>query len=175
MSEALLQAWGALADFLDTGGWVIWWLVAAGLVMWTLIVERWWWFTRVFPRRLRAVQTAWAARAERRSWEARRIRLMWISQLKLEMGATLPVMRVVIPMCPLLGLLGTVLGMLEVFDVMALKGRADPNTMASGVSHAMVCTLAGLAVSLSGMYSIHRFGDRVKRETERLTDLLSPE
>ncbi|MGH8457671.1 MAG: MotA/TolQ/ExbB proton channel family protein, partial [Stenotrophobium sp.] len=97
------------------------------------------------------------------------------SQANVTMGSTLPIMRVVIPMCPLLGLLGTVTGMLEIFDVMTLQGSADARTMASGVSHAMVSTLSGLAVSLSGMFFVHRFQTRVVRETDLLNDLLTYE
>jgi biopolymer transport protein ExbB len=84
-------------------------------------------------------------------------------------------MRVVIPMCPLLGLLGTVSGMLEVFDMMTLHGSVDAQTMASGVSHAMVSTLSGLAVALSGMFFVHYFQTRVQHETEMLNDILSNE
>ena len=57
-------------------------------------------------------------------------------------------------MAPLLGLIGTVSGMLEVFDSMALRGSADARTMATGVSHAMLCTMSGLAVSITGLYPV---------------------
>jgi biopolymer transport protein ExbB len=60
--------------------------------------------------------------------------------------------------------------MLEVFDSMALRGSADARTMASGVSHAMICTLSGLAVSISGLYPVHYFDDRAKRQSELLAD-----
>ena len=66
-------------------------------------------------------------------------------------------MRVLVPMAPLLGLIGTVSGMLEVFDSMALRGSADARTMASGVSHAMICTMSGLAVSITGLYPVYHF------------------
>ena len=39
-----------------------------------------------------------------------------------------------------------------------------------GVSHAMICTLTGLAVSISGLYPVHYFQSRAKRETETLAD-----
>ena len=45
----------------------------------------------------------------------------------------------------------------EVFDSLALRGSADARTMASGVSHAMICTLTGLAVSITGLYPVHYF------------------
>jgi biopolymer transport protein ExbB len=73
-------------------------------------------------------------------------------------------------MSPLLGLIGTVSGMLEVFDSMALRGNADARAMASGVSEAMICTMSGLAVSITGLYPVHYFRKRTARETELLAD-----
>ena len=173
--EGLTAPFHSLSDFFDSGGPVLWLIFFAAMVMWTLIIERWWYFRSVFPQEQRALQQLWERRHDHRFWYARRIRTMLISQANVAMGSTLPVMRVVIPMCPLLGLLGTVTGMLEVFDVMTLRGSADARTMASGVSHAMVATMSGLAVSLSGMYFVHRFQSRVERETELLKDVLTYE
>jgi biopolymer transport protein ExbB len=73
-------------------------------------------------------------------------------------------------MCPLLGLLGTVGGMLEVFDSMAARGSADARSMASGISEAMICTLSGLAVSITGLYPVYYFRRRMRHETELLAD-----
>src|SRR3546814_20496456 len=73
------------------------------------------------------------------------------------MDAPLPLLRVTIPIAPLLGLLGTVTAMLEVFDGMMISGSADARTMAYGVSHAMIATLSGLVVSVSGMFFLNRF------------------
>jgi len=70
----------------------------------------------------------------------------------------------------LLGLVGTVSGMLVVFDSMAALGSADARTMSSGVSEAMNCTLTGLAVSISGMYPVYYFQARARRLTEWLGD-----
>jgi len=83
------------------------------------------------------------------------------------------VLAVLVPLSPLLGLLGTVSGMLEVFDSMALRGSADARSMASGVSEAMICTMTGLAVSISGLYPVHYFRTRIARETELLADKLA--
>jgi biopolymer transport protein ExbB len=86
------------------------------------------------------------------------------------MNANVQVLRVLIPMSPLLGLLGTVSGMLNVFDSMAARGSADARSMANGVSEAMICTLTGLAVSISGLYPVFYFKRKVRLETERLAD-----
>ena len=68
------------------------------------------------------------------------------------------------------GLLGTVGGMLEVFDSMAARGSADARSMASGISEAMICTLTGLAVSITGLYPAYYFRRRVRHETELIGD-----
>jgi biopolymer transport protein ExbB len=70
------------------------------------------------------------------------------------------------------GLLGTVTGMIEVFDVMALTGSGNTRGMAAGVSKATLPTMAGMVAALSGMlFSIQL--DRFSRdEAERVADHL---
>ena len=114
----------------------------------------------------------WRAHQDWCSVRARQVRDAMISRVNAEMTSNFPLMRVLVPLSPLLGLVGTVSGMLEVFDSMALRGSADARTMASGVSHAMICTLTGLAVSITGLYPVHYFQSRARRETELLGDKL---
>jgi biopolymer transport protein ExbB len=156
----------------DGGPFVIW-IFASGVLMWTLILERYWYFARVLPKQAAALQAEWQARKDRTSWCARQIRTAMISRLNGSMTTGFPVMQVLVPMSPLLGLIGTVSGMLEVFDSMAIRGSADARSMASGVSAAMICTMTGLAVSITGLYPVHYFKTRATRETELLADKLS--
>jgi biopolymer transport protein ExbB len=93
-----------------------------------------------------------------------------ISRLNAGMTANLLLLKVLVPLSPLLGLIGTVSGMLEVFDSMALRGSADARTMATGVSHAMICTMTGLAVSITGLYPVYHFNSMARRQTELLAD-----
>jgi biopolymer transport protein ExbB len=165
----------SVGDFFHLGGWVLKWILLAALVMFTLILERYWYFGRIHPPEMRRRLAQWAARAERRSWYAHRIREQLISELKIGMSATLPLIRVMVPLAPLLGLLGTVTGMLEVFDAMTAAGQSDVRAMAYGVSHAMISTLAGLVVSLLGLFFSVQLSSRVQVESERLPDLLLPE
>lgn len=175
LAAALWLPFGSVAEFVEAGGWVVWWIMATALLMWTLIAERAFWFWKVLRQKRAASAQRWRARPERHSWCARRIRTAMIGALSVDMGSTLPLLRALIPICPLLGLLGTVSGMLEVFDVMAIKGQSDPKSMADGISHAMIATLSGLAVALSGLYFAHHFQARATRETERLNVLLALE
>jgi len=140
--------------------------------MWMLVLERTWFFARVLPRQTAEAVTIWRARTDHRSWCARHVRTAMISRLNAAMSANSPLLAVLVPLAPLLGLIGTVGGMLEVFDSMALKGSADARAMASGVSHAMICTMTGLAVSISGLYPVYYFRSRTRRETELIADKL---
>lgn len=164
---------GALHELFVLGGPVVKWIFLAALVLWFLIIERYWYFAFVHPGRVKAMRAEWDARDTRRTWTARRIRDAMISEMNGAMSSGVMLMRVIIPICPLLGLVGTIHGMLEVFDVMALKGGVDARAMAKGVSHAMVATLTGLGVSISGMFFVNRFRARVRHQTEWLADQLS--
>ncbi len=172
MLEWLLWPVAAVADLVDEGGPFVFWIFICGFVMWTLVIERLWYFSRVLPEQARATQASWQARREHGSWYARQIRRAMISRVQTAMSANLLLLRVLVPLSPLLGLVGTVSGMLEVFDSMALRGSADARAMASGVSHAMICTLTGLAVSITGLYPVYYFQSRTRLETELLADKL---
>ncbi|MDR3417425.1 MAG: MotA/TolQ/ExbB proton channel family protein [Nevskia sp.] len=175
IAQGFADPFESAGDFFHLGGWVLKWILLAALVMWTLILERYWYFSRIHPAEVRRRLLMWSERGERRSWHAHRIRELLISELKIGMSATLPLIRVMVPLAPLLGLLGTVTGMLEVFDAMTAAGQSDVRAMAYGVSHAMISTLAGLVVSLLGLFFSVQLSSRVRAESERLPDLLLPE
>jgi biopolymer transport protein ExbB len=168
--DLLTVPYRVVADMIELGGmWVIF-IFLSGLLLWTLTIERYWFFSRILPREAEAMLAAWRARADHQSWCARAIRQMMISKLNAGMAANQILMKTLVPLAPLLGLVGTVTGMLKVFESMALLGSADARTMANGVSEAMICTLTGLAVSITGLYPVYYFNHRTRRETELLAD-----
>ena len=173
LREFLLSPVSAVSDLVDGGGPFVGWIFVCGVVMWTLVVERLYYFTWILPREVSRTLEQWNAREDRYSWCARQIRRAMISRLNAGMTANLPVLKTLVPLAPLLGLIGTVSGMLEVFESMALRGSADARAMATGVSHAMICTLSGLAVSITGLYPAYHFGSRARRETEQVADKLT--
>jgi biopolymer transport protein ExbB len=166
----LLKPFHAVTDLVHGGGPFVFWIFTCGVIMWTLVIERYWYFFRVLPKDAEEANAIWQARTDHLSWCARQIRTALISRLNSAMTANLQLLRVLVPLSPLLGLIGTVSGMLEVFDSMALRGSADARTMANGVSHAMICTLTGLAVSITGLYPVYFFNSRARRQTELLAD-----
>ena len=74
---------------------------------------------------------------------------------------------------PMFGLLGTVTGMIEVFDVMAATGSSNARAMASGVSKATIPTMAGMVSTIPGIYFVTNLQRRASRETQRVADVLS--
>ena len=73
---------------------------------------------------------------------------------------------------PLLGLLGTVLGMIEAFNVIAAQGVGTPSTLGGGISEALITTAAGLSVAVP-MILLHRYltsrADQITLELEEST------
>ena len=168
----LLVPFVAINDLFESGGPFVVCIFLTCLLLWTLVVERYLYFSRVLPREFAEALARWKSRSDHQSWCARQIREAMISRFRTGMTSRQRLMKVLVPLAPLLGLIGTVSGMLEVFDSMALRGSADARTMASGVSHAMICTMTGLAVSITGLYPVFYFGSRARRETERFADEL---
>ncbi len=70
--------------------------------------------------------------------------------------------------CPLLGLLGTVSGMITTFDVIALFGTGNSRALAGGISEALITTQGGLLVSIPGLFASAVLNLRARRLRERL-------
>jgi biopolymer transport protein ExbB len=64
---------------------------------------------------------------------------------------------------PLLGLLGTVIGMIKVFSAITLVGVGDPGVLAGGISEALITTAAGLSVAIPSLMFHRYFSGRVER------------
>ena len=83
----------------------------------------------------------------------------------------LPVIAITAATAPLLGLLGTVSGMISTFNLITLFGSGDPKPLAGGISEALITTLFGLVVAIPALI-IHAFLSRraqgIVQTTERL-------
>ena len=169
----LFHAVGLVRDFVEQGGNVLLVIALFLAVMWTLIYERWWYFRTRHKQEVERITRIWNSRADHSSWEAHKIREMLIAQVRAGLERRLWPIETMVSTCPLLGLLGTVTGMIEVFDVMAIAGSGNVRGMASGVSKATLPTMAGMVAALSGMLfsvQLRRYaldeGDRVEDSLE---------
>ena len=168
-----IDAFESVRDFLELGGPVlalIGWTIFA---MWMLIVERLIYFQTGLKQLGKEVINRWEGRGERKSWYAHRIREGMISEFSMSANVAIPVIQTLVALCPLLGLMGTVTGMIEVFDVMAFSGSGNARSMASGVSRATIPTMAGMVGALSGVFLVTLLTRRVEREVENLEDSLT--
>jgi biopolymer transport protein ExbB len=164
-----------VTDFIALGGGVLWVLFATCVLLWLLILERAWFLRITWPGRARKLVADWHARQDTRSWGARMIREALVSESALALHAQLPFIRIMVVVCPLLGLLGTVLGMISVFEVIAVSGNDDPQAMARGVYRATIPTMAGLVVGLTGIYFTVRLGRVADLAVTRLKEALAIE
>jgi len=162
----------AIQQFLDTGGTVLWIILWVSICLWSLIVERLVYFKQAYPLQQQQWIEQWQQRANKNSQQALFVRQCIISEAKVSMGKTIPIIKMLVALCPLLGLLGTVTGMIHVFDVMAVTGTGNARAMASGVSQATIPTMAGMVIAIAGLYFSKMIEQRVSDETHHLTDLL---
>jgi biopolymer transport protein ExbB len=157
---------------LEAGGPVLWAIFAVSLLLWTLIVLRYLDLIHRHPKRLEAARREWAERSEHSSWFAQQVRRALISQLSVELHRSLPLIKALIAVCPLLGLLGTVTGMIHVFDVMAYVGGGNVKAMADGISLATIPTMAGMVVAISGLFFSANLSRRADLEANWAADQL---
>ena len=78
----------------------------------------------------------------------------------------------VVTAAPLLGLLGTILGIIDTFKALAETGVSDPGEVSKGIGTALYATALGIAIALGSMIFHNHFQDRVERITDHLKILL---
>lgn len=162
-----------ILNFMDKGGPVLWCIAVLTFVMWTLVFERLWYFHTALRKDIDRVISEWESRRERKSWNARQIRRKLISEAYVRINTGMPMIKTLVALAPLFGLLGTVWGMIQVFNIMAVTGGGDAKSMASGVSMATIPTMAGMVAALSGVFANTYVTRIAERENELLEDHLT--
>jgi len=171
--QFLIDAFEAIRDFLELGGPVLRVIGINILFLWILILERLIYFRTGLKTLIQEALAEWENRPERKSWHAHQIRDGIISRVKMAADYNLPMIQTLVALCPLLGLMGTVTGMISVFEVMAISGTSNARSMAAGVSRATVPTMAGMVGALSGVFLVTILTRAAKRNTNLLEDELT--
>lgn len=172
MFDAIDQSWESIVVFMDRGGPVLDLIAILLFVKWSLMIERFWFLRTIHKKNVVAALTEWEGRTDKKSWNAHAIRQELISRVTLDLKSTIPLIEVLVVVCPLFGLLGTVTGMIEVFYVMAVTGGGDAKQMSGGVARATIPTMAGMVGALSGIFASNLLKVRTTRELQLLEDHL---
>lgn len=191
--DAMSNGWLRLGEYMQAGGLVMWPLAAISVAMWLLIVERVV-FVRRLNRRVMAFQTAWqhvqaGCMPDPRQYGGavsllvsrfigartgdvrldRHILDETVKHLNRSLFGHLAIIGVLAAIAPLLGLLGTVTGMITTFDVLAVFGTGNAKAMAGGISEALITTQTGLLVAIPGLYMKGFLDRRVRNLSKRIT------
>jgi biopolymer transport protein ExbB len=198
-------------EIIIAGGWLMWPIIACSIIAIAITIERFWALSpaKIAPRNQLAQVWNWIQTNQmdseklkelRRSSPLGRILAAGLSnsrhgrevmkdsieeaagQVIHEMERFLNTLGTIATVSPLLGLLGTVFGMIEVFNDIVLQGSGNPGALAGGISVALITTAAGLCVAIPAMIS-HRFFLRrmdtlvvtMEQEAVKLVDALHSE
>ena len=162
------QVFEAVQAFIERGGDVLYLVFGVTALMWTMILERSWYMRVTHRFHVKAVLAQWKARKDHNSWYAEQIRRMLVAQVAERLHHSLNMIKTCVALCPLLGLLGTVTGMIQTFQAITLFGAGDPKMMASGIAEALVTTMIGLMVAIP-LVLLHAL---VSNGTKGIVDIL---
>jgi len=162
-----------LSQFFELGGPVLLLISFVGLIMWTLVFERCFFLFTVSNDLRQTIINKWQTSPKASNWTAQQLKNCWLSEYSQKLDANFIIIRTCIAVSPLLGLLGTVTGMIEVFDVMSSTGLGNARTMASGISKATIPTMAGMVISLSGFMVITFIQKKARHDQQALYEQLS--
>ena len=163
----------SVLNLLDSGGDVLWLILIVSVCLWALICERLIFFRFVFPQLQKQWINEWLQGGYSNHKVAFYIRRFILSEAKISMEKTLSIIKMLIAICPMLGLLGTVVGMIQVFDVMAVTGNGNARSMAAGISQATISTMAGMVIAISGLYFHKLIEKHIHDKLHQLAALLT--
>lgn len=193
MMTFLHTNWYRLEHYLNDGGVVMVPLLLVSMLMWSFILERVMFFRRLHRKNMNA-RLAWdhinAGRTPDPAQYRGIVSLLVTEFLATRSGDTdldrsileesiqriqrrlkdhLALIGVMAAVAPLLGLLGTVTGMIATFDVLSFFGTGNAKAMAAGISEALITTQTGLLVAIPGLYMKGFLDRRADNLSQRVT------
>jgi biopolymer transport protein ExbB len=159
----LIDIIDGVKGFLEAGGIVLYFIMILALIMFSVIFERlFYYYIRFTKESKRWIQECRELSTELQGEQKKRITEMVISNAKRALKLNTNILHVCVALAPLFGLLGTVTGMIAVFEVMETFGNSNPKLMASGVSKAIIPTMVGMVISIIGLFFALQFKTKIK-------------
>jgi biopolymer transport protein ExbB len=185
-------------EYLGQGGWIMIPLIASSVVMWMLIVERSRTYRGLAAGDIRIDEAVAAVRTGEAPAAGPGLRSLLVRDflaqragdpeldrdilrhsamvVRVRLRDHLSAIAVLSAVAPLLGLLGTVLGMIETFDVISVFGTGNAKAMAGGISVALVTTQSGLIIAIPGLFlsgTLSRRARNLENQLDEITIILS--
>jgi biopolymer transport protein ExbB len=197
-----------VVEIVRAGGWLMLPIILCSVVAIAIVIERFWTLSvsRITPKYILAQVWTWLKNNQLDSSKLRELRLssplgkilaagllssrygraamidsieQTSVQVVHDLERYLNALGTIASIAPLLGLLGTVIGMIRVFSEIMLQGTGNANALAGGISEALITTAAGLSVAIP-TYIFHRFFARrvdflvlnLEQESIKLVDAL---
>ena len=162
-----------MQEFFSKGGPVLTGVFMLSIFLWILILERYYFLYKIYPIRLDKIINQWQKRRDHSSWYALKIRDGFLSEISIALKQNLIPIQTLTGILPLLGLLGTVTGMIAIFEVLNVFGNSNARGMADGISRALLPTTAGLVTSIIGIYFSADLNKRVRTKELHAKELLA--
>jgi biopolymer transport protein ExbB len=173
-----------MLDIVITGGWLMLPILLCSVVVGAICLERWWTLRReeVIPAELLShlqstqawsndnkvlaelavasplgyVIAAGLNGIDLKAEAFQRVMQSTIDNVAHELERYLTLVGIIASITPLMGILGTVFGMIDVFSTLVSAGQGDAKALAGGISTALVTSAAGLSVAIPALIA-HRF------------------
>lgn len=172
MSGFFLTAADAFVSVFEKGGIVLMLFFGVYLFLCYLISEKYFYFKYSFKNDFEEFKESINLVAAPNKFLFEAMLSKEIASIKSKVTKNFSLIKVLVAICPLMGLLGTVTGMVSVFDVLAISGANDARSMASGISKATVPTMAGMLGALTGMLIVKYLNDYSTESLHNINDYL---
>jgi biopolymer transport protein ExbB len=157
----------------EKGGFVLILIFIQFLVMWYFACLKYLYFKYDFKNDFQDFKVQLKTiESDNLGFESQRIE-RHVSLLKQKMKSNLSLLQLMVMLAPLFGLLGTVTGMITVFDVMAVAGSGNARAMASGISKATIPTMAGMVGALTGLFFMNYLKGEIKTKSTQISDYIN--
>jgi biopolymer transport protein ExbB len=178
-----------MLELIHNGGFVMWPLLACSVIVLTIILERALFWGGKALRRNRPLRDEILKAAEKKDWEGIEkktdksndpvVRVLQVGILHRHydmskamesearhllkgMSQFMTVLDTMITVAPLLGILGTVIGIISSFKMLGSSGMADPKLVTGGIAQALITTAAGLTISIFTVFPYNYFKSRIE-------------
>jgi biopolymer transport protein ExbB len=193
-----MQDWASVLAAVRVGGWVIYPLTILAILAVAIVLDRSYVFLRFgrLPAAIRGAHEIarpgssvdWAGRLKDTArqnafsrmstpWAPDPATPLWLreataqalaSQIERDMSKGFWVLETIVTAAPLLGLLGTIVGMMHSFQLFGGDGLVDPGGVTGGVAQSLVATAIGLVVALFALFAFNYFSRRLERLMDEL-------